>query len=401
MHGIGRLVFGSIFIALLIAWIVWSLRIPPIEVDVTLARRGTFEEVINEEAQTKIRDRYLVSAPLTGLISRTTLRAGDPVIAGTVVAVMKPGPSPFLDARTYAELSERLGISEAALDEAQAMVERASLETRDAKDALDRSTQLLNSGATTSLQYDRQRLQVELAERAERAAILRHHAAEHALTEIRALLKQFDNKNEVEQVNVTAPIDGVVLKVLQENEGPVQIGTPLFELGNPQDLTIIAEILSTRAIRLRKGQKVRISNWGGESILDGEVSRVEPSAITKLSALGIDEQRVPVTIEFLSQPSHYIGLGDSYRVDVAIITNVQSDVMLIPTGALFRENMQDWVFIARDGFAKKVPVALMVRGPKQSAVGDKISANDPLIMYPPSDLTDGMRVRVRSKATVE
>ena len=242
------------------------------------------------------------AAPLAGRLTRVGLKAGDRVVADDVIATIMPPAAPLLDPRSRREAEERLGTAEAARERSKAIVERAQAQADQAKIDLDRTRTLAAQGASTVQALERAELVQRVADRDLRAAEFQDHAADHEVDQAKALLARYQDSADapIERWNVTAPVSGVVLKVVQESETVVQSGTPLLEIGDPRDLEIVTDVLSVDAVEIRPGADVMIEHWGGPGVLSGRVRRIEPAAFTKISTLGVEEQRVNVLIDVLS-----------------------------------------------------------------------------------------------------
>jgi HlyD family secretion protein len=377
-----------------VAGIVWLLMPKPIPVETVAVTKGRFVASVDEDGKTRVRQRYVVAAPLAGRLTRVRLKAGDQVAAGDVVAAILPPPAPLLDPRARREAEERLGAAEAALERAKAVVERARAQTDQAKTELDRTRTLAGSGASTAQALERAELAQRVADRDLRAAEFQNHAAEHELAQAMALLGRYREGADapVEPWHVTAPVPGLVLRVLQESETVVQSGMPLLEIGDPRELEIATDVLSTEAVEIRPGAEVAIEHWGGSGALSGRVRRIEPAAFTKISTLGVEEQRVNVLIDVLSPPQQWSGLGDGYRVNTRITVFTRDDVEIIPAGALFRRADGWSVYLAVDGRAQSRTIELVRRSRGFAAVRNGLVAGERVIVYPGDQIAHGAKV---------
>ncbi|MCL4711781.1 MAG: HlyD family efflux transporter periplasmic adaptor subunit [Pseudorhodoplanes sp.] len=389
--GRGAIVF---LVLLAVAGVAWSIMPRPVLVEVAVVTKGRFIATVDEDGKTRVRERYVVSAPLTGRSSRVQLKVGDRVKEGDVVATIIPSPAPFLDPRSRREAQERLGAAEAALERAKALVERAKAQTIQADQEYTRTRTLVERGASTTQALERAELAKRVANRDLRAAEFQLHAAEHELDQASALLARYtDGGKEVPETwNVTAPVGGVVLKVTQESETIVQPGSSMLEIGDPRDLEVVVDVLSTDAVEIRPGAQVTIEHWGGPSVLAGRVRRVEPAAFTKVSTLGVEEQRVNVLIDIVSPPDQWSGLGDAYQVDAKIVVFTQDDATIIPAGALFRRGGSWNVFVVEDGRARVREVSLLRRSGRIAATSEGLGAADQVIVYPSDRVSDGTRI---------
>lgn len=375
------------------------LRPQPVQVETARVASGPFRAFVQQDGKTRVRNRYVVSSPLSGRILRIELKPGDDIRAGARVARLLPALPALLEARTRQEAQEKIGAAEASLQEAVARLERAQAQEVQSRRDLERIRTLQGRGAATSQQLEREELSVRLAERDRVAAEMRRHAMEHEVDQARAVLQRYERADNVEFWDVTAPVDGQVLRVVQESEGSVASGTPLLEIGDPRDLEVIADVLTTEAVELHPGAAATIESWGGGSVLEGRVSRVEPAAFTKTSALGVEEQRVWVVIDLLSPREQWKGLGDQFRADVSILAWEASDAVLAPSSALFRRGDGWAAFVVENGKAIERPVRIARRAGRMAAIAGGLAPGDQAIVFPPASLREGMRVRLQPAST--
>ena len=388
----------SVIIAGLLAMgvlaVYWLLQPRAILVEVAPVAEQRFTAIVEEDGRTRVRDRFIVSAPLAGRVPRSALRAGDIVKAGETLATITPNVSPLLDPRVRQELEERVGAAEAALEEAKALHERSKVLLARARSDLDRTAQLRVRGVVTTAQLEHDTFTFQAAERDGAAAALRLHASEHTLDQARAALKRSGDNEGAERFPVSSPIDGHVLKVIQESEAVVPLGGQLLELGNPADLEVIVDLLTTDAALVREGAKVLLERWGGPKALEARVRRVEPSGFTKVSALGVEEQRVWVIIDIVSPREVWTSLGDGYRVDVKIVVDELEKAIVVPIGALFRRG-EDWqVFVVDRGRARLRQVTIARRSGRLAAVAEGLRLGDVVVVYPPAALKNERAVRL-------
>lgn len=376
----------------LISLLVWSFMPEPILVETAVIKEDRFQSSFSEDGKTRLRNRYTISAPFTGALLRPRLKVGDRIEQGDVVATLYSAPSPLLDSRTKAELQERMGIAEANIEETTTLLESAQLQFIEAKREYERVKSLVDSGSATRQQLERVELSRNIAERNWTALDRRRHAAEHMLEQARQLATSFNSHIHEEQYSLTAPISGTVVKIYQESEGIVASGSPLFEIGDLQDLEIIADVLTTNLIDIKTGQRVVIDNWGGKLPLEGRVHHVEPTATTKISALGIEEQRSPLIIDIVSLFETWNRLGDQYSVKVTVITNERDRVLLVPTSAIFRKGDDDYVFTVYENIGKLRRVSIGERSQGMAIVASGLKNGEEVIIYPPRELTDGAKI---------
>ena len=369
--------------------VYWALKPRPVPVEIATVEVLPFLDVIEQDGRTQVRDRYLVSAPLSGYVQRLSLKAGDVVETGQELARIMPPLSPLLDPRVRLELEAQIGVAEAAVDEAVSMQDEAALKLANARSELRRIQDLANREIVATAQLETAQLTVDVAEREVMAAERRRHASEHVLEQARAALTLGAEPGPGHSLAVHSPLDGRVLKVLHESEGVVQMGTPLIELGDPADLEVAVDVLTTDAPRIAEGDKVIIERWGGGTDLDGVVQRVELSAFTKISTLGVAEQRVWVIIDITSPREVWQSLGDGYRVEVKIIVGTKEGATVVPVSALFRRGDTWQVFVVEDDRARLRSIQVDMLSSRSASVTSGVAAGDSVVLYPPSELADG------------
>jgi HlyD family secretion protein len=395
---VGR-IMALLLLLVAIVGTIWVVLPRPIPVETYEAKKGHFVATVDDDGKTRIRERYVVAAPLAGRLNRVQLKAGDRVSTGAVLASILPSPAPFLDPRARRESQERLGAAEAALERAKALVERAQAQTVQAEQELTRTRRLVERGASTAQALERAELAKRVADRDLHAAEFQLHAAEHELDQTRALLARYNDgpKEAPEAWTITAPVTGIVLNVSQESETIVQPGTPILDLGDPGDVEIVVDVLSSDAVEIRPGAQVTIENWGGPNALEGRVRRVEPAAFTKISTLGVEEQRVNVLIDIVSPSDRWSGLGDSFRVDAQIVVFSLEDATIVPAGALFRRGGVWHVFTVANGRAQLTPVVVIRRAARSAAIASGLTIGQSVIVYPSDQVEAGVRVRAASR----
>jgi HlyD family secretion protein len=381
-----RLTFGRVFafaaMSVAAATVLWSVMPRPIPVEAAEVTKGRFVATVDEDGKTRIRERYVVAAPLGGRLTRVRLKVGDQVNADDVMASIEPSPAPLLDPRSRGEAEERLGTAEASLDRATALAERARAQAEQANKDLERTRRLSERGVSSPQELERAELAVRVADRDVRAAEFQKHAAEHELSQTRALLAQYSDssKGPPESWAVTAPVAGLVLKVTQESETIIQPGTPIVEIGDLHDLEIVVDVLSRDAVEIRRGAEVAIEHWGGAEVLAGRVRRIEPAAFTKISTLGVEEQRVNVLVDITSAPDRWINLGDGYQVDARIVVFSRDDAIIVPAGALFRRG-ENWnVFVVNAGRVEVREITLLRRSGRSAAVAAGLSPGERVVV---------------------
>ncbi|WP_372527459.1 efflux RND transporter periplasmic adaptor subunit [Piscinibacter sp.] len=382
--------------AALVAVFVWAFRPQPVPVETAAVRKGLFEQTVDEDGKTRVRERYVVSSPVAGRLARVRVKAGDPVSAGTAIAELSPGAPSMIDARTASELSERAGAADAGLEQARAKVARAEAALDQAQTDMKRQKQLLNDGFVAAAALDQAQLAVRMQSKELEAARFAQAGAAHDLRQARAALMRAREAGSTPRPGTTWPIEspvaGHVLRVLQESETVVGVGTPLIEIGDPSQLEIVIDVLSTDGRRIAAGARVDIDAGPGPR-LAGRVRRVEPAAFTKVSALGVEEQRVNVIVDIVSPPGQWRGLGDQFRVDARIVVFERPDAVIAPVAALFRDSDHWAVFVATDGRAHKRRVKVGGRTPSDAWIEEGLAPAERVIVYPSDSVADGKRLK--------
>jgi HlyD family secretion protein len=384
-----RLIVALVVVAGIVAVAVWP---ESMTVDVAAATEGPLQVTIDEEGETRVRERFVISAPVAGRLTRIELEPGDHVVRGTTVAEMTPAEAPLLDPRTRAELDAAVDAARAAVGQAQAERGRAAAALTRALSSMKRQDELAAAGLIARDELEAAQTLVKTAEEAARAAEFAVNRTEYELQLARARLQSPDAAGR--SVRIAAPITGAVLKRLRESASVVAAGEPLLELGDPKQLEIVSDLLSTDAVRVRPGNDVLIEQWGGSEPLLGRVRRVEPSGFMKVSALGVEEQRVNVIIDFVDA-AKAAALGDSYRVEVRVVIWRAERTLKVPVGSLFRRGEGWAVFLVSDGVARLQPVQLGQRNETEGQILEGISLSQTVVLHPPDTLVDGMPVTIR------
>jgi HlyD family secretion protein len=385
-----RLIAVVLVVAAIVAMALWP---ESIEVNVAVAERGPMQVTIDQDGETRVRDRFVVSAPVSGRVERIALEPGDAVSAGrTVVARIVPAAAPLIDSRTRAELQAAVDAATAALGQTRAERQRAAATFERAQSTLTRQQELMKAGAIAGDALEEAQTAVTTAREALRAAQFATERAEYELQLARARLAAPSQSGRA--VEIVAPADGVVLRRLRQSESVVPVGEPLVEIGRADRTEIVADLLSTDAVRISEGSDVLIEQWGGGHTLHGRVRRVEPSGFMKVSALGVEEQRVNVIIDFV-EAAQAARLGDGYRVEVRIVLWKDDDVLKVPVGTLFRQGEQWAVFVVEAGQARLQIVELGQRNENDGQILGGLEAGAILVLHPPDTLEDGMMVTIR------
>lgn len=384
----------------LLGALAWAFRPEPVPVDLGDTVRGSMEVTLSEEGETRVRERYRISAPVAGSLLRIELEAGDPVKAGsTVLATFRPVA---LDPRTIAELDAAVRASRSSREEARADLEAARAELAHADAEAERYRRLEEQGIVSSERSESATLERTTRERAVEAARYRLSTAEHRLEQAEASLLEARSGTGGDDaiLRLTSPIDGVVLSRSRESEGVVGAGEVLLEVGDPSRLEVVSDFLSSDAVGIDPDDPVHIEDWGGGTRLEGVVRRVEPSGFTKVSALGVEEQRVNVVIDFEDPREGWEKLGDGYRVQVSVVVWKGEGVLQVPTSALFRHG-DGWAVFAvdpeGDSEAHLVPVEVGHRNGLQAEVASGLTERQRVVIHPSEDVADGVKVEPRSE----
>jgi len=379
--------------------VVYGFMPKPVQVDAVSAKKGPMRVTVDEEGKTRVRDRFVISAPVAGYLRRVELEVGDSVAKGQIVAELEPLRSTVLDPRSRAEALATLSAAQAALNAAKENARSADAAAEYAQKNRERQKALYDRGYVAKDSLDQadadakrteaNRLAAAAAVMAARAdveraqSILGHSAAEGAADRSRV-------------VAVRAPVEGRVLKVHHESEGVVNAGEPVIDLGDPRNLEVKAEVLSADAVSIRPGSTVFFERWGGDASLTGTVTTVEPEAFTKVSSLGVEEQRVLVIADITSLPEEWKRLGDGYRVEASFVIWEGKDVLQVPASSLFRKGEGWAVFVVESSRARTRSVKVGHRNGLIAEITGGLSEQDMVITQPDDTVRDGVRIRLRS-----
>ncbi len=391
---IAWMVGGLIVLALL----VWAFMPRATEVEVASVTQGRFERSVQEDGKTRLRDRYVVSTPLAGRVARITLRQGDSVERDAMVATLWPLVPALLDERARDQQNAHVGTLEASVSRAKANVGRAMAALDQARAELKRNEALAKEGFVSPNQNETGRLTVRLREQELESARQEESGARHELDQSRIALRQYSSGSTGAQQRawqIKAPVSGKILKIQQQSEGIVQAGTPLMELGDPSQLEVVVDVLTEDAAQIRPGTPVQLSNWGGPETLEGRVRLIEPAAFTKVSALGVEEQRVNAVIDITSAPDKRATLGDGFKVDVRVLVQVVENAVKVPVSALFPVGARSALFVVEGGRARQREIEVAARNGVEAWVKTGLAPGTPVIVYPPTALKDGARVTTR------
>lgn len=387
---------GAVVLALFIAF-----RPQAVPVDIEVAGSGSLVVTVDEEGETRVRDIFVLSAPVAGRMLRIEAEAGDEVIANeTVIAEIEPVDPTFLDFRSEAQAQAAIRAAESARTLAQAEVDQSAAELEFARAEVERARELIVDNTISRRELDDAERNHKTAKAAYATTLaglqVRNFELERARAELLSPAEVQLRRGDCECVPISAPVDGRVLRVLQESEGVVAAGEPLLEIGDPADLEIVVDLLSADAVKVAAGQRVVIEGWGGETPVAGRVRRVEPFGFTKISALGIEEQRVNVIIDFTSPREQWQRLGHGYQVDLRIVLWEGVDVVKLPLTALFRDGDKWAVFIDSGGRAKRRHVEIGRRNGLEAEITGGLKVGERVIMHPSDKVIDGVRVTGRA-----
>ncbi|MBS0206222.1 MAG: HlyD family efflux transporter periplasmic adaptor subunit [Planctomycetes bacterium] len=395
-----RQVVGIGIGVVIVGLLVYGFMPPAVDVDLATITEGPLTVFVEEDGKTRVRERYIVASPLEGRLLRTSLHSGDIVVAGTtVVATIEASDVTLLDDRARSESEARLKAAEAHREQSKELIERARDAAAIAGNELNRAEALLAKTSITTEAYEEIRLKYRLANHDLRVAEFNQTIAEFERDQAKAAFVRFADRPEDKQPlfrhEMRAPISGRVFRVFEENASPVIVGARLIELGDPADLEVEIDVLSSDAVRVKPGAKVWLKHWGGDAPLEARVRVVEPSAFTKISALGIEEQRVWVIADIMSPPEKRTTLGDGYRIEASIVTWDSPKVVKVPAGALFRRG-NDWVvYRVQQSRASLQVVQVGHSNGSESEVLEGLEPGEQVILHPSDRVYSGASVIAR------
>jgi len=387
------MVFWGALAALLLMLALWAFWPRAVPVDLVEVSSGPMDVTISDEGEARIRDLFVVSAPAGGQLSRIDMKAGDCVRAGsTVIASIYPVAAPTIDARSAAQLRAAAGSARAAVTAAEADLRRWRADQKRAEDDLNRTRTLAETGTASRQALERAETEYRTLSAATQQARAALDLARHEVNRAEAALMPAGASAGGDGLPVIAPITGVVLRIIRDSEGPVSVGTPLVEIGDPDDIEIMVDLLSEDAVNVAPGDVVRIRGWGGGT-LSGRVRLIEPYAFTKISALGIEEQRVNVLIDMDGSGRR---LGHGFRVRTDIVVWSAPDIVRVPMTALFKSG-SDWtVYRLQHGRARLTTVHVDHMNGHAAEIVLGLSPGDLVIEHPSRNIADGVRVKRRS-----
>jgi HlyD family secretion protein len=385
-------VAGIVLIALVIAGL-WP---KPLPVELATVTRGDLVVTVNEEGMTRVKNRYVISSPVAGQLQRIDWKPGAVVEAGkTVLAILETSGADLLDARGLAQAEARVRAAAAARELAGAQLARAQAAASLATSDLARYRALADTGAIAQQELDSATMRETSAVQEVRSAEFAGQVAEFELQQARALLLRGQNgdSNDQPALVITSPVGGRVLRVFQESSRVVTGGMALLEVGDPTDLELRIEVLSRDGVAIQPGARVIVEQWGGERPLEARVRLVEPSAFTKISALGVEEQRVYVVADFVTPPELRTALGDNFRIEGRVVVWEGNDVLRAPAGALFQRGADWQAYVLENGRTRLRAVTVGRTNGLQTEVRDGLREGERVVVYPGDKIADGSRAR--------
>ena len=431
MRNLGSKLFAILVVAAIVVGLGYAFWPEPVDVDLVKVDRGMLRVTVDEDGKTRIREKYVVSAPLNGRILRISMDPGDEVVAGkTLLTMIEPRDPELLDSRSVAQAEARVKAAEAAVRRMEPTLQEARDAQALAETELARSRQAYQRNAiskseldTTEFTYRQRSEGLRSARIAQEIAVFELQQASAALLRSRPRAESptanassngsddgADNSNGVTEAvsnkpptdgngswnfPIYAPIDGHVLRVFQESAAVVTPGTPLVELGDPSDLEVEIDVLSRDAVNITPGDLVLLEHWGGDKPLEGQVRLVEPSGFTKISTLGVEEQRVNVIVDLVDPPEKRKSLADGFRVEARVVTDEAQNVLKVPTSALFRSGGESAVFLVVDDVVHEQRVKVGRQNGLEGEILEGLSEGDQVVLHPSDRIEDGVKVRQR------
>jgi len=391
MKHIVKRLFGLAVVLGLLGFVAWTLRPKPLMVEIGRVARGRMQVTIDEDGQTRAHDRFTLAAPIAGRLSRIRLHEGDSVTPQTVIATISPLP---IDAREVARTRAEIESLEALRKEALQYVERAEADHEQTQRDVVRYTDLQRQDVVPRQTLEQAQTAEKRAAKEVAGARFKVQSAEAEIARARAGLISIEETQEKSGriVELRSPVASRILRILEPSEHVVTAGTPVVSLSNPSKIEIVIDLLSTDAVKVKPGAAVSIEGWGGPNALRARVRMVEPYGFTKVSALGIEEQRVNVIADFLDLPA---GLGDGYRIDARIVIWESPDVLIAPGSALFRDGDRWSVLVVEAGRARRRPVEVGHRTALETEIIRGLNPGEAVILHPPNDLKEGAAVAGR------
>ncbi len=389
----------ALIIVLITGLLIWGFWPQPVLVEIVTAKYGPMTISVEEEGRTRLIDRYIISAPVDGIACRQELNVGDPVKQNQELLGITPLASQVLDSRSRAQAKAQVAAAESALQAAEEQARAARSTAELAGKELKRLRPLMDKGMISRDVFDKALVEVQTTSATKRSADFNVDVAKYDLEAARTTLQHsavITGDSPAERVTVRAPIDGTILKVTRECEGPVRTGDPLLEVGDPSALEIEVDVLSADAVKIKPGMRVLFNRWGGTQPLQGLVRVIEPVGFTKISALGVEEQRVLVISDFTSPVDEWQRLGDGYRVEARFILWHQDNVLQVPASSLFRYQDGWAIFVAESHRAKRRVVQIGRRNGLTAQILAGIAEGETVIDHPSDEVDDGKKIKIRA-----
>lgn len=391
-----RRIFVTGIIVIVLIFLVYGFLPKTQEVDIVSVKRGSLQITIEEEGRTRLKDRFTISAPTVGYLRRINAKVGDVVKKGQVVTVLEPLQSQALDPRSRATAEATVSSAEAALGAATERERVAKADVAYLEQRLERLKALYDKGSISKDQFDQINSQAQKARAMQLAAAAEINVAKSEMERAKVSVKNFSTvKGSGNAIEVMAPVNGAVFRIYRESEGAVNIGEPLMDIGNSRDLEVRVEVLSSDAVKIKQGTQVLFKRWGNDEPLTGKVTLVEPAGFTKISSLGVEEQRVLVIVDITSPPEQWRVLGDGFRMETHFIIWEGENILQIPASALFRLGDKWAVFVAEGGKAQKRVVEIGQRNGLAAEILSGLKESEQVLAYPDDTIGDGTKVKQR------
>lgn len=391
-----RLLLIFLLIFVITGALIYGFLPKPIPVETTQVSRKQFQVIIEEEGKTRLKDRFLISAPVSGTLYRPGWDIGDEVQAGQKLCEIAPLKSVLLDPRSKADAEDRVAAAKASLRTAKSKIAAHAADAEYAQSEYKRIKQVYDKKLISRNEFERAETEKRRANANLESSHFAAESARYSLSEVQNALSHFAAKGgemEGEKVFISSPVNGQVLTIYQESEGMIRAGQMLMEIGNIQGLEVVVEVLSTDAVRIQPGMSVEFDRWGGEQTLTGRVLVIEPIGFTKVSALGVEEQRVRIIVAITSPENQWGRLGDGYRVDTRFILWQGQDILQIPENALFRYDDGWAVFVVRmDNYVELRVVKPGKRSGLHAQIIEGLSEGETIIIHPDEQLENGLKV---------
>lgn len=395
-HAVRRRVFIISIVLIVVGLLIYGFLPPTRDVDLFSVTRGPLQITIEEEGRTRLKDRFTISAPTAGYLRRITAKVGDAVNKGQIVAALEPLQSQALDPRTRATAEAAVASADAAL---KAAIEREKVTNADVVYLEQRQARLkalYDKGSISKDQFDQINSEAQKARAFQLSAAAEVSVAHSELERAKIVLRNFSSvKGNGNIMAVTSPLNGAVFRVYHESEGAVNMGEPLMDIGDPGNIEVLVEVLSSDAVKIKKGTAVLFKRWGNDAPLNGTVRLIEPAGFTKISSLGVEEQRVLVLADITSPRNQWDVLGDGFRMEAHFVIWEGENILQIPASALFRSGREWAVFVAENGRARKRLLTIGQRNGLAAQVVSGLKEKEKVIAYPDDTIGEGTKITQR------